>query len=408
VTGGRRDLPDLERENALLLSIIEATAAGPGVEPLAAAVAKLIAAATATDVCFVHVLDDAGTSLTLAGATPPFDSAAGQIQLPLGTGVTGWVASHHRPAVIVENKEADPRYRPIPALRGSEFTSMASVPMASDLAGLVGVLNVHTRLRREFSDRDVMLLTMIGSLVAGAVHQARLHRQLAGRERAHEKFVEQVVAAQEAERRRLAADIHDGISQRLVSLSYHLDAADRTVRADPAYAAEQILLARQLADLTMDEARAAVGGLRPPVLDDLGLAGGLASLARTLPDVDVELELYEERLPEHVEVALYRIAQEALQNVLKHAEAATARMIFSVTGDVARLEVRDDGVGFSPEPPAPSSRGGYGLNSMAERAELIGGRLSVRSWPGAGTTVVAVVPVSAPAPPMSPLSPAPG
>jgi two-component system NarL family sensor kinase len=408
VTGGRRDLPDLERENALLLSIIEATAAGPGVEPLAAAVAKLIAAATATDVCFVHVLDDAGTSLTLAGATPPFDSAAGQIQLPLGTGVTGWVASHHRPAVIVENKEADPRYRPIPALRGSEFTSMASVPMASDLAGLVGVLNVHTRLRREFSDRDVMLLTMIGSLVAGAVHQARLHRQLAGRERAHEKFVEQVVAAQEAERRRLAADIHDGISQRLVSLSYHLDAADRTVRADPAYAAEQILLARQLADLTMDEARAAVGGLRPPVLDDLGLAGGLASLARTLPDVDVELELYEERLPEHVEVALYRIAQEALQNVLKHAEAATARMIFSVTGDVARLEVRDDGVGFSPEPPAPSSRGGYGLNSMAERAELIGGRLSVRSWPGAGTTVVVVVPVSAPAPPMSPLSPAPG
>jgi signal transduction histidine kinase len=408
VTGGRRDLPDLERENALLLSIIEATAAGPGVEPLAAAVAKLIAAATATDVCFVHVLDDAGTSLTLAGATPPFDSAAGQIQLPLGTGVTGWVASHHRPAVIVENKEADPRYRPIPALRGSEFTSMASVPMANDLAGLVGVLNVHTRLRREFSDRDIMLLTTIGSLVAGAVHQARLHRQLAGRERAHEKFVEQVVVAQEAERRRLAADIHDGISQRLVSLGYHLDAADRTVRADPAYAAEQILLARQLADLTMDEARAAVGGLRPPVLDDLGLAGGLASLARTLPDVDVELELYEERLPEHVEVALYRIAQEALQNVLKHAEAATARMTFSVTGDIARLEVRDDGVGFSPEPPAPSSRSGYGLNSMAERAELIGGRLSVRSWPGAGTTVVAVVPVSAPAPPMSPLSPAPG
>jgi two-component system NarL family sensor kinase len=394
MTTGELEVPDLERENALLLAIIEATSAGPGVEPLAAAVARLIAAATATDVCFVHVLDDAGSSLTLAGATPPFDNTAGQIQLPLGTGVTGWVASHHRPAVIVENKENDPRYRPIPALRGSEFTSMASVPMASDLAGLVGVLNVHTRQRREFTDRDVRLLTMIGRLVAGAVHQARLHRQLTSRERAHERFVEQVVAAQEAERQRLAADIHDGISQRLVSLSYHLDAADRTVREDPLYAAEQIVLARGLTDLTLDEARAAVGGLRPPVLDDLGLAGGLASLARTVPDVAIDLELTEERLAEHIEVALYRIAQEALQNVQKHALAASARIQFSVAGETARLEVRDDGVGFSPERPSQSARGGYGLNSMAERAELIGGRLSIRSWPGSGTSVVAVVPVS--------------
>jgi two-component system NarL family sensor kinase len=408
VTTRQLDVSELERENALLLAIIEATSAGPGVEPLAAAVAKLIAGATTTDVCFVHVLDDAGTSLTLAGATPPFDSAVGQIKLPLGTGVTGWVASHHRPAVIVENKEADPRYRPIPALRGSEFTSMASVPMASDLAGLVGVLNVHTRLRREFTDRDVRLLTMIGSLVAGAVHQARLHRQLGSRERAHETFVEQVVAAQEAERRRLAGDIHDGISQRLVSLSYHLDAADRTVHDDPGYAAAEIVLARELADLTLDEARAAVSGLRPPVLEDLGLAGGLASLARTLPDVEVELELCEERLPEHLEVALYRIAQEALQNVLKHADAASARLIFSVSGDTVRLEVRDDGVGFSPEPPAPSALGGYGLNSMAERAELIGGRLSIRSWPGSGTSVVAVVPVSGTPLLTPPLPPSPG
>jgi signal transduction histidine kinase len=394
VTAGRLDLADLERENALLLAIIEATSAGPGVEPLAAAVARLIAAATSTDVCFVHVLDDAGSSLTLAGATPPFDTAAGLVQLPLGTGVTGWVASHHQSVVITEHKEADPRYQPIPALRGSEFTSMASVPMSSDMAGLVGVLNVHTRQRREFTDRDLRLLTLIGRLVAGAVHQARLHRQLWSRERAHEVFVEQVVAAQEAERRRFAGDIHDGISQRLVSLTYHLDAADRTLRDDPVYAAQEIVLARELADLTLDEAHAAVAGLRPPILDDLGLAGGLGSLARTLPDIHVELQLTDQRLPEHVEVALYRIAQEALHNVLKHSAASSAVLFFSVHRQTARLEVRDDGVGFSPEPPSPSARGGYGLNSMAERAELIGGRLSIRSWPGSGTSVVVTVPVA--------------
>jgi signal transduction histidine kinase len=383
-------MADLERENALLLAIIQATSEGPGVEPLAAAVAKLIADATETDVCFVHVLDDAGQSLTLAGATPPFD-VAGQVRLPLGMGVTGWVASHQQPAVIVEDKESDPRYRPIPALRGSEFTSMASVPMASDLAGLVGVLNVHTRARREFTERDLRLLTMIGRLVAGAVHQARLHRRLAGRERAHEKFVEQVVAAQEAERRRLARDIHDGISQRLVSLGYHLDAADRTVAEDPSYAAQQIVLARGLAELSLDEARAAIGGLRPPVLDDLGLAGGLASLARAVPELEVVLELCDERLPEHIEVALYRIAQEALQNVQKHAGASVAHLLFRVDGEVARLEVHDDGGGFSSERPTS----GYGLNSMAERAELIGGSLTIRSRPGDGTSVLVVVPVAA-------------
>jgi signal transduction histidine kinase len=384
-------LANPERENALLLGIIEAASSGPDVEPLAAAVARLITDATATDVCFVHVLDDAERSLTLAGATPPFDQQVGRIRLPIGSGVTGWVASHHEPAVIVEHKESDPRYLPIPALRGTDFTSMASVPMATGPAGLVGVLNVHTVARRQFTDRDIRLLLVIGRLVAGAMHQARMHRRLAARERAHEQFTEQVIAAQETERRRLAGDIHDGISQRLVSLSYHLDAAGHTLREDPDEAAVQIGLARQLVDLTLDEARAAIGGLRPPVLDDLGLAGGLASLARTLPQVEVSLELADARLPEHLEIALYRIAQECLQNVTKHAEATVAIVRFEATGDTARLEVADDGVGFDL---AMVDRAGYGMRSMAERAELVGGKLRILSRPGSGTTITATVPLT--------------
>src|ERR1700761_1686677 len=124
-------LHDPEQAHALLLGIIEAPSNGPEVEPLAAAVARLITETTATDVCFVHVLDDGDRSLTLAGATPPFDQQVGLIRLPMDSGVTGWVARHREPAVIVERKESDPRYLPIPALRGTEFTSMASVPMAT-------------------------------------------------------------------------------------------------------------------------------------------------------------------------------------------------------------------------------------------------------------------------------------
>ena len=324
--GGRppnavRDLVDADRELALLRELIQAASKGPEVEPLAAAAARMITAATASDVCFVHVLDDSDRSLTLAGATPPFDAEVGKIRLPLGQGISGWVASHREPVVITQDKESDPRYMPFQSLRGSDFTSMVSVPMETGPGGLVGVLNVHTVERREFTERDVELLLVIGRLIAGALHQARLHRQLVARERAHENFVEQVIQAQEIERRRLAGDIHDGISQRLITLSYRLDAASRAVTGDPPAAAEQLEKARELVDLTLQEARAAISGLRPPVLDDLGLAGGLASLARSIPQIGIDVDLLETRLPDHIELALYRIAQECLQNVVKHAKA---------------------------------------------------------------------------------------
>jgi len=433
-------LADPERENALLVGIIEAISAGPQLGPLASRVAQLIVDATATDVCFVYMLDDSGGSLTLTGATPPFDRQVGRIQLPLGEGITGWVASHRTPAVT-EDKESDPRYRYFPELGAPAYSSMVSVPMATRPGGLVGVLNVHSRDRREFSDRDVRLLTSIGSLVAGAMHQGRMHRQLAARERAAERFAEQVIAAQEAERGRLARDIHDGIMQRLVSLTYHLDAATDAVSAASPFGAEQLAIARGLADLTLDEGRAAVADLRPPVLDDLGLADGLASLARSVAQLDVRVDVADCDLSEHTQTALYRIAQESLQNIVKHANATQANIRLRCDAEHAVLWVTDNGRGFAraavagpdgsgssagsggsalrdPDgsgaaggPDSAANAGGagdrpgeepsYGLRTMAERAELMGGRLEVTSRPGLGTTVTAVIPLS-PKPPPGP------
>jgi len=389
------DLVEADGELALLRELIQAASSGPGVEPLAAAAARMITDATGTDVCFVHVLDDSDRSLTLAGATPPFDRQVGRIRLPLGSGISGWVASHREPVVITEDKESDARYVPIDTLCDSDFTSMVSVPMETDPGGLVGELTVHTVERREFTSGDVELLLVIGRLIAGALHQARLHRQLVVRERAHENFVEQVIEAQEIERRRLAGDIHDGISQRLITLSYRLDAAARAVGDASEEASVQIEAARELVDLTLQEARAAIGGLRPPVLDDLGLAGGLASLARSIPQIRLDVEVADTRLPEHIEIALYRIAQECLQNVLKHANASMARLVFAVDDDTARLEIIDDGVGFDTlvHPLGSDETRGYGLLSMSERVELVGGRLNIRSRLGSGTSVTATIPL---------------
>ena len=316
--------------------------------------ARLIVEATATDVCFVYMLDDRGGSLTLTGATPPFDRQVGRIRLPLGEGITGWVASHRTPAVT-EDKDSDPRYRYFPELGGPGYSSMVSVPMATRPGGLVGVLNVHTRDRREFSDREVRLLTSIGSLVAGAMHQGRLHRQLAAREQAAERFAEQVIAAQEAERGRLSRDIHDGIMQRLVSLTYHLDAATDAVSEASPYGAEQLAIARGLADLTLDEGRAAIAGLRPPVLDDLGLADGLASLARSVAQLDVRVDVGlrpvrarpDRPLPDR---------PGSLQNIVKHAHATEAQIRLQCDAEHAVLWVTDNGRGF--DRGAPGAPGG--------------------------------------------------
>ena len=261
-------------------------------------------------------------------------------------------------------------------------------------AGVLGG-GMSSRLFQEVRERRGLCYAIYASSSGLADSGMFAIHAAGGPERAHELFVEQVIEAQEIERRRLAGDIHDGISQRLITLSYRLDAAARAVSDDPAEASQQLDEARELAGLTLQEARAAISGLRPPVLDDLGLAGGLASLARSIPHLDMELELADVRLPEHIELALYRIAQEGLQNIVKHANASVARLRFRVDDDTARLEIVDNGIGFDTfeNPLGGDEMGGYGVLSMAERAELVGGRLNIRSRPGAGTAVTATIPV---------------
>ncbi|MGH3941597.1 MAG: GAF domain-containing sensor histidine kinase [Pseudonocardiaceae bacterium] len=388
-------LPHAVDSDARLLSrVIEILSAGLDLDGVVQQVAGLITETTSTDVCFVHLLDEPRRRLQLRGGTPPFDRLARQIEIALGDGVSGWVATHCEPAVITDNKRADPRYLYIPELRGEEFTSMASVPMVTRPGQLVGVLNVHTRDRREFSTADVELLRTVAGLMAGAIENASLHSKLAEREEAMERFAEQIVLLQETERRRLAGEIHDGISQRIVSLSFHLSAAADALASDPRAAAEQIARAQDLAGAALDETRHAIAGLRPPVLDDLGLAASLESLARSTPLPHVQVDTVTTDLPEHAETAVYRIAQEALQNVLKHACAQHVHLRLSATAEAVLLEVSDDGAGFDPAAESEQARpGGYGLPGMQQRAELLGGQLTMESTPGRGTIIRLRVPV---------------
>ncbi|HTJ77237.1 MAG TPA: sensor histidine kinase [Acidimicrobiales bacterium] len=369
---------------------MEVTSADLDVHEVAQRVAGLVTAATASDVCFVHLLDEELRRVVLAGATPPFDRLAGTVQLALGEGIAGWVAKNGRPAVV-PNKWKDNRYRYIPELRGEDYTSMMSAPMLVR-GRVVGVLNVHAKAERRYGDDDLSMLTQVANLMARAIENARLYRRLAEREEMLERFATRTVEAQEMERRRLAGEIHDGISQRLVSLWYHLLAAE-DAQGDPDRLRRELGVAKDLATQALSEARGAIAGLRPFVLDDLGLAPGLESLARSLTGLEVDVDVEPVSLPPHVEVALYRIAQEALQNVVKHAEAsAVAVQLRAMDGEV-RLVVSDDGRGFEEDPATAPAVHGYGLVGMRERAELIGATLTIASRPGTGTRLDVTVPL---------------
>jgi two-component system, NarL family, sensor kinase len=385
--------PDPRAENELLRRIIATFSAGLDLDGVVRRLARLMIEVTAADVCFVHVLDEDGHRLILAGGTPPFDELAGTIELAVGEGVAGWVALHGEPAVV-EDKWSDPRYRYFPELRGENYASLLSVPMISRAGHLVGVLNVHSESRRHFSPDKVSLVGHVANLMAGAVENARLYTRLAEREEAVERFAQHTLELQEAERQRLAAEIHDGISQRIVSLHYHLCAAADALPASSDAVAAQIAAARGLATAALDEARSAIGGLRPPLLDDLGLGACLRVLARDLPpgmaaDVDVD----DCDLDAHVETAVYRMAQEALQNVVKHAQATRVRIEMRSTPRVLRVVVADDGVGFVPETVIGQPDGAhYGLTGMRARADLVGAELRIESTRRKGTTVTIVVP----------------
>jgi signal transduction histidine kinase len=204
---------------------------------------------------------------------------------------------------------------------------------------------------------------------------------------------ERILRAREEERRRLRRDLHDGLGPTLASLAMTVDAARITLKTHPAAVDALLEELRTTMGRTIGDIRELVYGLRPPALDDLGLAGAIRALGGVVatgdgPEVNVQVEGDLDNLPAAAEVAAYRIVQEALTNVYRHANAGNAIVHLRLNGDL-HVSVLDDGIGV-----APNARSGVGMSSMRERATEIGGSCTVTPAPEGGTLVTARLPVT--------------
>ena len=210
-------------------------------------------------------------------------------------------------------------------------------------------------------------------------------------ESARREAARTALAAQEAERLRVARELHDEIGQTLTAITLQ---ADRAAAGDPALAPAEIGRVADAVRESLDEVRRIARELRPEALDDLGLVNALIALCTRIneqgdPVVRRELQATLPPLPGDVELVIYRIAQESLTNALRHSDARSATVSLRADAETLTLRVADDGRGMPSELPD----GTAGIAGMRERALLVGGRLSIKSRPGAGTVVELSIPV---------------
>jgi signal transduction histidine kinase len=224
-----------------------------------------------------------------------------------------------------------------------------------------------------------------------------LYRELQKKEEARGELLKKVITVQEEERKRIARELHDETSQALTTLLL----AAETSGGAPEQLREKLMQIKATASQTLDSIHRLIYDLRPSVLDDLGLVSALRWAAESHLEpmgIDLSFEVLgtERRLSPEIEATLFRIGQEAISNIAKHAEANSVGIKVEFGAQFLRVSVEDDGTGFDPEAvgePVAGARG-LGLMGMKERAALIGGALSVRSAPGKGTEVAVVVPVT--------------
>jgi signal transduction histidine kinase len=270
------------------------------------------------------------------------------------------------------------------------FLEVFGLPIQVLRAATAVVISILViRVLRSF---DVETQRRIAELQAAQLEEAHRREVLRG------ELLRRVVAAQEAERQRIARELHDATGQSLTALGLGLSGVlNSCQRREPELVEGRVRELMALNSTTLDELRHLIADLRPSHLDDLGLASALRWYTKEVQsrvplEIQVEINGDERSLDSSVSTALFRVAQEALTNIIKYAATSTARVCLTYAPQEVILEVEDHGVGFDTSATALSNRSTWGLLGMQERAELLGGTFDLQSSPGAGTRVQVTIP----------------
>ncbi len=302
--------------------------------------------------------------------------------LPRTHGLLGAMLDAERP-YRAEDIRRDPRFRGWWPAAHPQMSSFLGVPIRSP-DGVLGALYLTEKeAGGDFSEDDERLIEMLAAHASIAIENARLYER--GRELS---FVE--------ERTRLARDLHDSMVQKLFGVALVAESAVTLLERDPAGARNQVEKIQELAQDAIGELRSLIFQLRPAAVESEGLAAALAKHVQVLRRVHGQrIELHtagEPRIRPEVDADVFRIAQEALHNALKHAAADDLEVRLEERPSQLSLVVRDDGVGFDPGSAAHRSKR-LGLTSMEERARSLGGSLAIDSVRGEGTTIRVEVPL---------------
>ncbi|MDP8931819.1 MAG: histidine kinase [Actinomycetota bacterium] len=263
----------------------------------------------------------------------------------------------------------------------------------------VGEIVCGPKLLGGFTSADHALLESLARQAALALAHIQLTAELAAQAKELAASRARLVQAQDAERRRIERDLHDGVQQELIALTIKLDLARRQLAVNPEAVEKLLVDLRTQTTQALDDLRDLVHGIYPPVLTDHGLIAAIEAKTSRLPvpvAIDAAPDTRRIRYPEPVETAAYFIVSESLTNALKHAHANRAQVRIGSTSDWLEIEVIDDGIGFD-----PAMVTGSGLTGMRDRIEALGGSLTVSSASGAGTAVSARLPAT-PADPATP------
>jgi PAS domain S-box-containing protein len=309
-----------------------------------------------------------------------------------GAGVLGRTTRNHHP-VFVPDFGRDPRSN-APAAVSAGWRSLVGVPLET-VGETVGVMAILSREEGKLASERLSMLTAIGNQVGVAIENAQLFKAVSlGRERL-QILSQRLVEVQENERRYIARELHDEIGQAMTGLKLVLDMAARSPGED---VGESLREALTLVDGLMTQVRNLSLDLRPTMLDDLGLLPALLwHCGRYTDQTSVHVDfrhtnLEGRRFGPKVETAAYRIVQEALTNVARHADVDKVTVRLWAEQDSLNVQIEDRGAGFDPER-ALVAEESSGLVGMHERAVLLGGELTIESTPGTGTRLVAELPL---------------